>query len=187
MISSSGVRPRSCICASWVRSVTRGEKSPLYRHKLTGSACVGLTRAEHQAVTSQWVRCRNHYLSNIVENKNELDAKSKPDCSAPGYPPSRLLVIADWSIFCSVNWFTCVQRSTCTSRRTPPSTEWLANPILWIKAAEANKHRLLRPRPLKNEKLTLDSSSAAIVPAALCNFGRNRSDRCWDTWSDGNR
>ena len=37
--------------------------------------------------------------------------KAKPGCSPPGYPPRRLLIIVDWSI----NWFVCVQRSTCTS------------------------------------------------------------------------
>ena len=37
--------------------------------------------------------------------------KPKPGCSPPGYPPRRLLIIVDWSI----NWFVCVQRSTCTS------------------------------------------------------------------------
>jgi len=39
--------------------------------------------------------------------------KAKPGCSPPGYPPRRLLIIVDWS----VNWFACVQRSTCTSCR----------------------------------------------------------------------
>jgi len=44
--------------------------------------------------------------------------------SPPGYPPSRVLIV--------VNWFACVQRSTCTSYRTPPSSESLANQILFL-------------------------------------------------------
>jgi len=48
--------------------------------------------------------------------------------SSPGYPPSRLLIIVNWS----ANWFACVKRSTCTSCRTPTSTEWHVNQILWI-------------------------------------------------------
>jgi len=32
----------------------------------------------------------------------------------------------------SVNWFAWVQRSNCTSCRTPPSSELHANPIPWI-------------------------------------------------------
>ena len=48
--------------------------------------------------------------------------------SPPGYPPSRLLITVNWP----VNWFACVQRSTCTSRRAPPSSESHVNPTLWI-------------------------------------------------------
>jgi len=35
------------------------------------------------------------------------------DCSPPGNPPRRLLIINNWS----VNWHACVQRSACTSCR----------------------------------------------------------------------
>ena len=45
----------------------------------------------------------------------ETRCKAKPGCSPPGYPPHRLLIIVDWS----VNWFACIQRSTCTSCRIP--------------------------------------------------------------------
>ena len=55
--------------------------------------------------------------------------KAKPDCSPPDYSPSRLLIIVNWS----VSWFRCVQHSTCTSCRTPPSGESHANPVLWIR------------------------------------------------------
>jgi len=40
-------------------------------------------------------------LPTNTQNTCKLD-KAKPDCSPPGYPPRRLLIIA------------CVQRSTCT-------------------------------------------------------------------------
>ena len=41
--------------------------------------------------------------------------KAKPDCSPPGYPPRRQLIIVKWS----VNWFAYVLRSTCTCCRIP--------------------------------------------------------------------
>ena len=58
--------------------------------------------------------------------------------------PSRLLLIVNWS----VNWFVCVQRRTCTSWSTPPSTERHANPIPWMEADKTNKNWLPRQRPL---------------------------------------
>ena len=63
--------------------------------------------------------------------------QGKPVGSPPGYPP-RLLLIGQLTgspaSIESVNWFTCIQRSSCTSCRTLPSTEWHTNPILWIEA-----------------------------------------------------
>jgi len=55
---------------------------------------------------------------------------AKPASSPPRYLPSRLLISVNWS----VNWFACLQRSTCTFCRTPPSSDSHANPILWIEA-----------------------------------------------------
>ena len=45
--------------------------------------------------------------------------------SSPGYPPSSLLMIVNWSvIFCL--------RSTCTFCRTPPSAKCRTNAIIWF-------------------------------------------------------
>ena len=51
----------------------------------------------------------------------------KTRCSPPGYPPRHLLIIVNWS----VNWYACIQRSTCTSCRIQSH----ANPILWTEKA----------------------------------------------------
>jgi len=99
----------------------------------------------------------------------ELDARQKPDCSPPGYPHSRLLVIVSWS----VNWFACVHPSTFTSCRTPPSTEWHANPILCIEADNTNKNWLPR-RPLRDRKTDFSSSvysRSSTNPANLVEIG----------------
>ena len=74
--------------------------------------------------------------------------KAKPDCSQPGYPPSRLLIIVN----CSVIWFACIQRSTCTSCRTPPSTECYANPFLWIGPGLGRQHWLPWQCPCVSKK-----------------------------------
>ena len=47
--------------------------------------------------------------------------------SPPSYPPRHLLIIVNWS----VNWYACIQRSTCTSCRIQSH----ANPILWTEKA----------------------------------------------------
>jgi len=65
-----------------------------------------------------------HRLIQFHRNFKKTRCNAKPDCSPPGYPSRRLLIIANWS----VGWSACVQRSTCTSGRIPSQ----ANPILWI-------------------------------------------------------
>ena len=65
------------------------------------------------------------WLTKIVKKEIGLTRYKKPDRSPPGYPPCRLLIIVN----CQVNWFACVQRSTCTSCRILS----LANPILKVK------------------------------------------------------
>jgi len=39
-------------------------------------------------------------------NSKQTKLDIRPDCSLPGYPPSRLLVLVNWLI----NWFACVHR-----------------------------------------------------------------------------
>ena len=72
---------------------------------------------------------------------------AKPDCNPPGYLPSCLLITVNWSVNC----FACVQRSTCTSCRTPPSTECHANPqFCGQKPIKTNKNWLPRQRPSRD-------------------------------------
>jgi len=57
---------------------------------------------------------------------------------APGFPPSHLLIIVNWS----VNSFDCVVLLT--------SNECHANPILWTEANKTNKNWLPQQRPLRD-------------------------------------
>ena len=63
-----------------------------------------------QIAFNQHTRLRQHWHTRI---NTRCNCKAKPDCSPPGYPPSSLLIIVNWS----VNQFAYVQRSTCTSCR----------------------------------------------------------------------
>jgi len=100
---------------------------------------------------------------------------AKPVGSPLGYAPSRLLAVVNWS----VNLFACVQCSTCTFCRTPPSTECHANLILWI-VPELGPHNWLPwQRPLRIVRLQPIS-----VP---WKFREDRFGRCWDNRSDRNR
>jgi len=70
----------------------------------------------------------------------------------------------------SVRWFACVQRSTCTSCRTPPSTESHANPFLWIWPGFGRQNWLPRQRPLRDRKPNFKSfihSHGSTNPANL--------------------
>jgi len=74
----------------------------------------------------------------------------------------------------SVHWFACVQRSTCNSCRTPPSTESHANPILWIGPGFGPQNWLPRQRPLGNRKPNFRSfihSHSSTNPANLVKIG----------------
>ena len=62
-----------------------------------------------------------------------------------------------------LNWISCVQRSTCTSCRTPPSAKCHANPVLYTEADITNKSWLPRQRPLRDRETSSDHLSAAIV------------------------
>jgi len=59
---------------------------------------------------------------------SETRCKVKPECSPPGYTLRHVLIIVNWS----VNWFACVQRSTCTSCRIARSRGARAQFVVWV-------------------------------------------------------
>jgi len=73
----------------------------------------------------------NSLPKTVTRQRRDCDlnlSPSAPESSTlttrlPSHPSSSLLITVKWSI----NWFACIQRSTCTSCcTTPPSIEWHA-------------------------------------------------------------
>jgi len=100
---------------------------PHQQHVAIADTYTALPTSDHVRYFADTI-CNSQSAVNHRHIVTETRCKAKPGCSPPGYPPSRLLIIANWSL----NWFACVQRSTCTPCRTPPSSDLYANPILWI-------------------------------------------------------
>ena len=102
--------------------------------------------------------------------RHTIDARQSLHCSPPGYPPSRLLIIVNWS----VNWFACIQRSTCTFSRTSPSCKSHANPFLWIGLGFHPQNWLPQQRTLKDRKANFRSfmyNHSSTNPANLVRIG----------------
>jgi len=62
--------------------------------------------------------------------------------SPPGYTPSRLLIIANWSVTGSVA--PSASLVLLVVRHHLPSTPCHANPTVWVKADKDNKNGMLR-------------------------------------------
>ena len=106
-----------------------------------------------RSLYNSWV---SHFTSNdsyTIHGRRQ----TKPDCSPPGYPPSRWLIIV--ICYLSVIGFVYVKRSTCASCRPPPFSKSHTNPILWIRLKFAPKRIGRRSNvPSGINKITPDRS-----------------------------
>ena len=74
----------------------------------------------------------------------------------------------------SVIWFACIQRSICISCRTPPSSKWHANPIVWIDLGFGQQNWLSWQHSLRDRKTNFRSftcSHRSANPANLARIG----------------